>query len=183
MEFPSKETAETIQALLTAAALLVGGGWAFWRWSVSESLRRRREIPSFEGQMSYSVLRRFDGRAIVSLNCRWKNMGVAPLPVNTKETRFALYSLPDELQPGPIGPRMNNLVEMHVRRPWEHWPAAVLEPGTNSELQAHFLVEADQVYVAMCRLEAVSHPKKLKQVWTRELVVKSSPVPATRCED
>lgn len=146
--------------------------------SLSEYLRRKREIPSFEGQLSYTTLHHIDGLAVVSLSCRWKNVGVTPLQVNTNETRFALYSLPVGLQSGPIGPRMNNLKEVHVRKPWEHWPSAVLEPGTNSDLQAHFLVEAGQTYVAMCRLEAVTPAKKPKQIWTRELVVISAPQPS-----
>src|SRR5882672_9660086 len=131
MDLPSKETAETIQALVTSVAVIIGGVWAFWRWSLSEYLRRKREIPSFEGQLSHAVAPVDERRVVLSLSCRWKNVGVVPLPVNTKETRFALYSIPEELPLGPVGPRMNNLTEVHIRRPWEHWPSAVLEPGTN----------------------------------------------------
>jgi hypothetical protein len=180
MNFPSKDTAEIAQAVVTSVALVVGGLWAFWRWSLSEYLRRKREIPSFEGVLSHSIAVLDDRRVVVSLNCRWKNVGVVPLPVNTQETRFSIYGIPDASPLGPIGPRMKNLTELHVRRPWEHWPGAVLEPGTNSDLQAHFLLEAGHTFVAMCRLEAKTPASAQKQVWVREVVFQSRSAPVPR---
>jgi len=174
MELAPKDIAETVQAVVTTVALVVGGLWAFWRWSLSEYFRRKREIPSFEGLLTYSVAAIDDKRVVVSLNCRWKNVGVVPLAVNTQETRFAIYSIPDSCPVGAIGPRMQNLTEIHVRRPWEHWPSAVLEPGTNSDLQAHFLLEAGNILVAMCRLEANTPKGTMKQVWAREVVFQST---------
>lgn len=116
MDLPSKDTAEAFQALVTSVAIVVGGAWAFWRWSLSEYLRRKREIPSFEGQLSHAVTELDTQRVVLSLSCRWKNVGVVPLPVNTKETRFALYAVPDPLPLGPLGPRLNNLTELYVRK-------------------------------------------------------------------
>ena len=174
MELPSKDATETVKNVATAVALVVGGIWAFWKWSLSAYLRHRREMPSFEGEMTARVLSDASlskaNHAILTVTCKWKNVSAIPLNVNTKETRFTVFEIPPETPPGPVGPRLNNLKECFVRRPWEHWPSTILEPGTNSEVHAHFVVEEDKTYIIACRLEAVQAPKKQKQVWVRELV-------------
>jgi hypothetical protein len=174
MDALSKDGAAIIKDLATVAALVIGGAWAFWRWSLSEYIRRRSEMPSFEGEITAYTVKAQQGRVTLSVSCKWKSLGGLPLDVNTQETRFTVYRIPDDLPPGPIGPRLKNLPELYVRRPWEHWPAAVLEPGTNSQLQAHFLVEPEQTLVVACRLEALHLRRKQKQVWVRELVCHTS---------
>ena len=167
---PSKDDAETFQHLVTAVGVILAGAWAFWRWSLSEFLRRRREIPSFDGEISAFSVPVGERRVLLSVSCKWRNVGAVALPVNTKATSFTLYTVPNETPLGPVGPRMGNLRELFVRYPWEHWPGAILEPGTSSDFQAQFLVEAGRPYVVSCRLEAVTKPRSLKQVWVRELV-------------
>lgn len=169
----SKDTAEIVESLVTAFAIVVGGGWAFWKWSLSEFLRRRREIPSFDGEIAARSVRLNAEKEAVTVYCRWRNCGSVPLSVNTKETRVTVYELPEGMPHGPFGPRLRNIPELHVRRPWEHWPTAVLEPETISEIQAHFTLPAGRVYVFACRLEAESKSGANKQVWVRELVWKS----------
>ena len=174
MELPSKDTTEVVKNLITAGGIILGGIWAFWRWSLSEYIRRRRELPSFDGEMSARSANFKDGKEVLTVGCKWRNVGVVPLKVNTQATCFTLFDIPDGTQNGPIGPRLKNLRELFVRRPWEHWPGAILEPATNSELQAHFLVERGGTYVVSCRLEALTKPGALKQVWVREIVWKSA---------
>jgi hypothetical protein len=170
MELPSQATATIIKDLATALALVVGGLWAFWRWSLGEYLRKLREMPSFEGELSARVLSSDDGQVILTASCKWKNVGVIPLNVNTQETRFTVCEIPAGTALGPIGPRLGNLSVKFILKPWQHWSSAILEAGTNSELHAHFLVEPDRTYVIACRLEAIQRPKKDKQVWVRELI-------------
>ena len=173
MDLPTKEAAETIESLVTTVGIVAAGIWAFWRWSLSEFLRRRREIPSFDGTISAESVAVNERQEVITVTCTWRNAGTVPLNVNTKETRITAYLIPRDTPLGPIGPRLENLSELYVRRPWEHWPSTVLEPGTTSAIQAHFLVEARCPYVFACRLEAVACGKR-KQVWVRELVWKSS---------
>lgn len=174
-ELPSKDQAAAIQSLVTSVGIVVGGGWAFWRWSLSEFLRRRSEIPSFDGAISAESIAVNEKQEVITVVCKWRNAGLVPLSVNTSETRVTAYLIPEQTELGPIGPRLNNLKELYVRKPWEHWPTTILEPGTTSEIQVHFLVEARCPYVFSCRLEAVSKPRSTtKQVWVRELVWRSS---------
>jgi len=170
MDLPNKDTAGLIKDLATVAGIVIGGAWAFWRWSLSEYLRHRREIPAFEGELTARIVPEQAGRVVLTAVCKWKNVSAIPLRVNTKETRFTVFEIPPDTPLGPVGPRLNNLPPKFVRKPWELWPEAVLEPGTNSELQAHFVMEAGRMYIIACRLEAVQVSKKTKQVWTRELV-------------
>jgi hypothetical protein len=170
MNLPDKDTAGVLQDLATVAGIIIGGAWAFWRWSLSEYLRHRREMPAFEGELSARAVPEGQGRLVLTASCKWKNVSAIPLRVNTKETKFRVFEIPPGLPLGPIAPRLRHLDEKYVRAPWEHWDGAVLEPGTNSELQAHFLVDAGRTYVIACGLEAVQVSKDVKQVWTRELV-------------
>jgi hypothetical protein len=170
MELPSKDTAETIQALTTAAGIILAGGWAFWRWSLSEYLRRRREIPSFEGEMFARAVPLTQGLVVLTVSCRWKNTSPVPLDVNTEMTGFTVYKVPETAALGAIGPRLGNVDALYTRHSWKHWPTTVLEPHTCSEIQAHFVVEDKSAYVLVCRLEAVTKEGESKRVWARELV-------------
>jgi hypothetical protein len=170
MDLPSKVTAETIQALVTSLGIVLTGAWAFWRWSLSEYLRQKREMPSFEGEMFARAVPHTEKQVVLTVSCKWRNMSAVPLNVNTQATKFTVFEVPNGTPLGPIGPRLGNLQERYVRKPWEHWPSAVLEPHTCSELQAHFLVEGNRPYVLACRLEADTKPNSSKQVWVRELV-------------
>ena len=174
MELPSKDTSEIIANLATAAGIVLCGAWAFWKWSLSEYLRRRKEIPSFDGEIAARGVSIAPRTEAVTVSCRWRNCGSVPLDVNTQETRVSVYSLPDTAALGPIGPRLKNIPEVCVRRPWEHWPRAILEPDTTSEIQAHFVLGSGQAYVFACRLEAVAKNGDDKQVWVRELIWKSA---------
>ena len=182
MELPGKDTADVIESLVTAVAIVVGGAWAFWKWSLSEFLRKQREIPSFDGEIAVRSIRLNDEKEAVTVYCKWRNCGSVHLDVNTKETRFTVYELPEAIPLGPFGPRLQNIPERYVRRPWEHWPSAVLEPETTSEIQAHFILSVGRAYVFACRLEAKSKPAADKQVWVRELVWKSTEADATVTE-
>ncbi len=174
MTLPDTNVAQSIESLVTAVGIVLAGIWAFWRWSLSEYLRKRAAIPSFDGTITAESVLVGDGREVITVSCKWRNCGSVPLYVNTKETRVTAYVLPDATPIGAIGPRLGNLNELYVRRPWEHWASTVLEPGTVSEIQAHFLVTARCPYVFTCRLEALSKPKQDKQVWVRELVWRSA---------
>src|SRR4029077_16187093 len=46
---PDVTLAGEIKDWLTSVAIVVGGGWAMWRFGHAEWLRRRAEIPSLEG--------------------------------------------------------------------------------------------------------------------------------------
>lgn len=164
------EGSEIARNLVTAVGIVLGGFWAFWKWSLSEFIRRRTEIPSMDGDISYRAIPHKPGELILSVSCKWRNASNLPIEVNTQATSFWVFEVPEGSKHGPIGPRMGNLNQVYERLPWEHWPSAVLEPGTNSELQAHFLVKAGNTYIVSCRLEAITKPEKPKQVWVRELV-------------
>ena len=174
MDLPNKDTAETIEHLATAIGILLGGLWAFWKWSLSEFLRRRRESPAFYGKISGSSIFIGNNREVLTVVCEWENTSVVSLTVNTKETRFMVYEIPDDTLPGPIGPRLSNWPEKFVRRPLEHWPSTYFEAGTKSDLRAHFLFEVGRHYVIACRLEALTKPGEDKMVWVREFVWQSA---------
>jgi len=170
---PSKDTAETIQSLVTTLGIILAGAWAFWRWSLSEYFRHRHDIPSFDGLIRHSCTRNTDSTVVLSVTCVWRNVGNLSLNVDTNETCFRLYSVPKELELGPIAPRMGMLPKIQERQPWDHWPNAVLEPKTESEFQAHFIVPKNMTFIVECRLVAKTNDPNLKQVWVREHVLES----------
>jgi hypothetical protein len=170
MDLFTKEGSEVAKNLATSGGLILGGAWAFWRWTLSEYLRMRKEIPSFDGELVARGADFSEEFEVLTASCKWRNVGVVPLPVNTQATRFTIHEVVEGTPEGPIGPRLQNMREVFVRRPWEHWASAILEPGTNSELQAHFLLARGGTYVVSCRLEAATRPGKDKQVWVREVV-------------
>lgn len=163
----STNTAEAIQAIVTSVGILFTGAWVFWKWSLSEFIRKRREIPSFDGDMHVKEYSSKTELKIISVSCVWRNVGSVPLAINSKTTRYRIFRIPETLGVGAFGPRMDNLEELHVRYPWEHWSDVILEPGTGSELQAHFLVEPHEPLLIECRLEGL---KKKGQVWVREII-------------
>ncbi|GAA5217371.1 hypothetical protein ACFSJ3_18020 [Corallincola platygyrae] len=169
MEWPTLDQAKIIRELATAIGIVLGGAWAFWKWSLSEYFRHRHDMPSFDGEMSWSVAPYSKNQNILSVSCVWRNVGPIALPVNTQETRFTVYKLPETSENIAINTRHGNLVVYADNKPWQHWPEAVLEPATNSQLQSHFILEKGLSYIIVCRLEAVTKPGENKQVWTRDL--------------
>jgi hypothetical protein len=61
---------------LTSLGIVIGGGWAMWRFGRSEWLRRRAEIPTLEGNSSTpDIWALGDDRVAVSLRWSWRNAG------------------------------------------------------------------------------------------------------------
>jgi hypothetical protein len=40
-----------IREYATVAAIVIGGGWALWRWGFEEWLRRQRDFPALDGEV------------------------------------------------------------------------------------------------------------------------------------
>lgn len=170
MDWLTPNEAKIIKELVTSFGILFGGGWAFWKWSLSEYFRHRHDIPSFDGEISCKVIPYSSNQNILSISCVWRNVGRIALLVNTRETRFTIYKLPHESSNCPVNIR-HGLLEVYLEnKPWEHWPEAILEPSTNSEIQSHFILESGITYVIVCRLVAVTKQNENKQIWVRELV-------------
>jgi hypothetical protein len=74
---PDVTLAGEVKDWLTSVAIVVGGGWAMWRFGHAEWLRRRAEIPSLEGSSSTPEICAFaDDRVAVSLRWTWRNAGI-----------------------------------------------------------------------------------------------------------
>ena len=170
MEWLTPNEAKVIKELVTAFGILFGGGWAFWKWSLSEYFRHRHDIPSFDGEISCKVAPYSANQNILSVSCIWRNVGPIALSVNTQETIFTVYKLPTDSLNGAVKTRYGSLDIYSDNKPWEHWPEAVLEPSTSSELQSHFILESGITYIIICRLVAVTRKLENRQVWVRETV-------------
>jgi hypothetical protein len=77
---------------LTSVAIVVGGGWAMYRFGHTEWLRRRAEIPSLEGNSNTPEISGFgDDRVAVSLRWSWRNAGTRPLHIDDVRTFVEIY--------------------------------------------------------------------------------------------
>jgi hypothetical protein len=100
--------ATTIKDWLTSAAIVSGGLWALWRFSHSEWLRRRGEVPSLEGSsVGPEVLAIDDDRVIVSLRWSWRNTGTVPVYIDSESSFVVVHRLPGEVDGLFLDPRQN----------------------------------------------------------------------------
>ena len=70
----------TLQSILTSTAIVVGGGWAIWKWGYSEGLRKRREVPDLDGTLSVSTVPLSAAKAYLTLQALAEPGPGAPSP-------------------------------------------------------------------------------------------------------
>jgi hypothetical protein len=139
---------------LPSLAIVVGGGFAWWRWHHTERLRRLKEIPSAEGSLAASPIR-VGKKVLVQLDAVWNNPSPLPFEVDTKETVIDVLEVSDELEVGFLQVRHGTSElgrVVHSAKPLKHLKSFRLEPGTKSLVQTHFALAENQLLLFRWKL-------------------------------
>jgi hypothetical protein len=177
--------AEQVKDWATSVAIVVGGGWALWRFGHTEWLRRRAEIPSLEGGSTAPEACVFlDGRAVVSLRWIWRNTGSRPVYINDKESVVEVYRLQ-----GDVGTFVDPRQQSEALEPFRigtHLPLAGFgwyrfEPNTTSSIMTAIILPPGEAFIARNQLIADNkyHPTGAdwSYSWERWIVFRTD-VPA-----
>lgn len=153
---------------------IFAGSWAFWKWGFSEWLRRRKEGPAIDGVLRYCEVNLPDSETLlITVEATWRNCSVYPVYIDTKETRIDLFRLPSKIEIGPIVTNKDLGEPQHRLKPYEDMKSFILEPGTESALQHHFILNKCSTY--LLRWKLYKNPKKYDGrvfAWTKEMVIK-----------
>lgn len=161
---------EIIENYTTAAAIILGGGWALWKWGFEEARRRRREIPSLDGKLSTVTTDLNEGKCLVTLEATWRNPGVLPVRLNTQQTCVNVYDLNNDVELGHLK-AIDDLVSIYSSCPLNDLEDYILEPSTNSTMQEHFIFDKAKVYLV--RWELFQRPDEQSSPafsWVRDIV-------------
>ena len=161
---------EVIENYATAAAIIFGAGWALWKWGFEEARRRSREIPSLDGKLSAVTRDLNETKALVTLDAAWRNPGVLPVKLNTTQTCVNVYELDKNVELGHL--RANDILEpIYDSCPLSDYEEYILEPGTDSTLQEHFIFDKAKVYLIRWEIyQSVANPSSPAYSWLRDLV-------------
>jgi hypothetical protein len=143
---------------LTSAAIVVGGGWAMWRFGHAEWLRRRAEIPSLEGNSSTSEICSFgNDRVAVSLRWSWRNVGTRPVHVDDMRSFVEVYRLAGDVG-SFVDPRQQKetltALKVGVHHPLKGYGFYMFEPNTTSTMLTVSILPVGEVFIARHRLYA-----------------------------
>jgi hypothetical protein len=150
---PDVTLAGEVKDWLTSVGIVIGGGWAVWRFGHAEWLRHEAErIPSLEGSSSTPEICGFgDDRVAVSLRWNWRNAGTKPLHVDDDSSLVEIYRLAGEIG-NFVDPRQQEEtltpLKVGVHHPLRGYGFYVLEPNTNSSLLTVSILPVDEAFIA-----------------------------------
>jgi hypothetical protein len=73
---------EQVYYLTGSIAIIIGGVWALFTWNHNEKIRRFREMPGIEMDISFREQRLPNEVVLLEINTTAKNTSVIPIPVN-----------------------------------------------------------------------------------------------------
>jgi hypothetical protein len=164
------DISQVIQNYVTSIAIIVGGGWALWKWGFEEALRRKREIPSLDGKMSAITVTMSETKALVTLQAKWRNPGALPVKLDTKETSVEVYEVDPGAELGNLsGP--DDLEAIYTCYPLDGLDDYILEPGTDSTMQRHFVLDKSRIYLIRWIIQQrPDKPSSPAYFWSRDLI-------------
>jgi hypothetical protein len=154
--------------------IVAAGLFAFWRWGLSEWLRRQREIPSIDkGGMIAKGFPIDESKVWVQLDITWRNPGIVPFEVDTDLTKVDVFEIPDNLPVGPLKIRKGEITDLYEPR-YSHKlfsgsRSLKFEPGTESVIQCHFILPTQQIILFRWKLFR-KNPENRKLSRTRFLL-------------
>jgi|SRR6516165_3093239 len=143
---------------LTSVGIVLGGGWALWRFGYTEWLRRRAEIPSLEGSSTPPEICALQhDRVVVSLRWTWRNVGTIPVHIDDARSFVEIYCLEGEIGEFIDPRRPSDELAKHkgrVHHPLSGYGFYMLEPGTASSMLTVPILEMGKAFIARHRLYA-----------------------------
>lgn len=147
----ASQTATIVKDYATAAAIVVAGLWALWRWIHAEMLRRGREMASPDGTLTASWVELSADSIIVTLNAVWRNRGPLPIELCPEHSKVSVYALKTDNHVGVLNIHENTSSDLVVDiPPW--WSTYVFEPNTESLMQEHVVLGRGRVYAFRWRI-------------------------------
>ena len=173
---PLKELMETphwteqLQNILTSAAILTGGAWALWKWKQQAEINRRRDIPALDGKLTCNLLPVSANQCILDFSMVWRNVGPEPVNLKCHRTTVELYELQiDGTESGDLSNDAKTKVD--ETNPNENNSRYILEPKTESQMQAQFIVKRGKLYYVEWKIEQERDDNKAAGHWFRNLIV------------
>jgi hypothetical protein len=164
-----------IREYATTAGIAIAGGWALWRWWFEEWLRRHRDFPALDGDLSVKCAKAWDGKSVITLNALWRNRGKLPVELNPAKTFVAAYRVNPKIQSGPLELSSAGLEAMHRVEPFRDNSAYILEPGTDSIMQQCFVLADTEVVLfhwAICiAAKQKAYPSLKEELWCTRYIV------------
>ncbi len=117
--------------VLTLCAL-AGGIWAWWRWCYEERLRRFRDFPAIDGEISGAAFEVDGDKSLVQVSVTWRNRGKLPVNIDCSKTSILVREIDKDVPPGPIELGFLDDTCLHRFYPLRHRRQYILEPGTES---------------------------------------------------
>ena len=167
--------AEFITDWIPPIGIAGAGIFALWRWGFNEWLRRQREIPSIDtGSMAAKGFPINQSKVFVQLDTTWGNPGRVPFMVDTELTKVDVFEVFDSLPIGPLKTRKGDSTDLsepkHSHNPFSGSPSLKFAPGTESVIQCHFILPAEQIVLFRWKLFR-ENPKQKGLTCTRFLLL------------
>jgi len=168
------QLSSVIKNYVTSSAIVLGGFWAFWKWSFSEWLRKRKEMAAVDGELIIESQTQVGEKIVLSLNAMWCNKSSHPVSIDQKSTQVDVFLISKELKEGVVDPGVDLGNPVIVFKPFEHLRGYYLEPNTDSLIKTHFALNRGEVYLFRWRLYNDSNENdKLVSFWIKELIYKT----------
>ncbi len=162
-----------VRNYVIAAGIGLGGLWAFWKWSFSEWLRQRKNMPAVDGDLSADSVALNDEKIVLSLSALWRNRGDHPVYIDHEATRIDVYKIDEDIGEGAFEPKTSLGEPIFQSRPHHDFEAFVLEPRTESLLKTHYILLTGEVYLFRWKLYRNRKHGDVLYAWTKELVHKA----------
>lgn len=169
-----------IKNYVEAAAVIVAGGWALWRWEFEERLRRHRDFPALDGEIKSAEAALRPGASVMTVYAVWHNRGKLPVELECDECFLNVYKLNAATPNGPIDLSNReddeNVTLLYSTRPLSQFLRFVLEPSTDTTIQQCFVLPDDSAFLfhhAICmKARQKAYPYLTSELWCeRKFVV------------
>ena len=134
-----------IKDYATAAALILGGIWALWKWGYGERLRHNREMASLDGTLTTSSVNLDDGKTAVTLHAIWRNRGPLPIQLCPQHTVVKVFQISRLSVPNRLTLKDGSGVPLLLSAKPD-WNVYIMEPNTDSIMHEHFILDSRSLY-------------------------------------
>lgn len=149
---PAVQVAASVKwtEIAQAAAVMIAGAFAIYRWGFDEWRRARSEIPTLDGTLALERVIHGSGGCHVALMSTWRNCGTLPIYVDVERTELIVYDV-TALGGGSQATYIETgeLQYYALKRPLlRQFTQYMFEPGTASVISLPLGLPADRVWIA-----------------------------------
>lgn len=160
-----------IRDWIPSIGVIIGGVWLLFKWIHKQTLRRKKDLPALTGEITNEIVRK-DNKSLLNIIAEWNNTSPQPIYIDVKNTRFDVYIMKADMEPGPFEIKKDLGEPIFRYYPLEDMGKFIFEPLTKSQLRANFILENGNLYFV--RLKVYWNPEKHGHsifAWTREKLI------------